>query len=83
MRLNRWLCEYRSSGHSAVQLLASNDVHYVDKGDADAHDTLLCIQTSSLKSEQNRMRMLPAQQLLSKIRPGNARRLRRFAFRVD
>ena len=58
--LNRWLCEYRSSGHSAVQLVASNDVHYVDKGDADAHDTLLCIQTSSLKSDQNRMRMLPA-----------------------
>lgn len=58
--LNRWLCEYRSSGHSAVQLVASNDVHYVDKDDADAHDTLLCIQTSSLKSEQNRMRMLPA-----------------------
>ena len=58
--LNRWLCEYRNSGHSAVQLVASNDVHYVDKDDADAHDTLLCIQTSSLKSEQNRMRMLPA-----------------------
>ncbi|MCY3575507.1 MAG: DNA polymerase III subunit alpha [Chloroflexi bacterium] len=58
--LNRWLCEYRRSGHSPVQLVASNDVHYVGKDDADAHDTLLCIQTSSLKSEENRMRMLPA-----------------------
>ncbi len=57
--LNRWLCEYRRSGHSAVQLLATNDVHYVNQGDADAHDTLLCIQTSSLKSDLDRMRMEP------------------------
>ena len=38
--LNRWLCDYRRSGHSAVQLLATNDVHYVNHDDADAHDTL-------------------------------------------
>ncbi len=57
--LNRWLCEYRRSGHSPVQLLATNDVHYVNRDDADAHDTLLCIQTSSLKSEPDRMRMEP------------------------
>ena len=58
-RLNRWLCDYRASGHSAVQLLATNDVHYVYEGDAEAHDTLLCIQTSALKSEADRMRMEP------------------------
>lgn len=57
--LNRWLCDYRRSGHSAVQLLATNDVHYVEMNDADAHDTLLCIQTSALKSEVDRMRMEP------------------------
>ncbi len=57
--LNRWLCDYRKSGHSAVQLVATNDVHYVQHGDADAHDTLLCIQTSALKSESDRMRMEP------------------------
>ena len=57
--LNRWLCDYRRSGHSPVQLLATNDVHYVNRDDADAHDTLLCIQTSSLKSEPDRMRMEP------------------------
>ena len=57
--LNRWLCDYRRSGHSAVQLLATNDVHYVKKNDADAHDTLLCIQTSALKREVERMRMEP------------------------
>ena len=57
--LNRWLCEYRRSGHSAVQLLATNDVHYVYEDDAEAHDTLLCIQTSALKAEQDRMKMEP------------------------
>ena len=57
--LNRWLCEYRRSGHSGAGLLATNDVHYVNRDDADAHDTLLCIQTSSLKSEQDRMKMEP------------------------
>ncbi|MCY3780832.1 MAG: DNA polymerase III subunit alpha [Chloroflexi bacterium] len=57
--LNRWLCEYRRGGHSPVQLLATNDVHYVRRDDADAHDTLLCIQTSALKSDPDRMRMEP------------------------
>ena len=57
--LNRWLCDYRRNGHSAVQLVATNDVHYVHRNDAEAHDTLLCIQTSALKSERDRMRMEP------------------------
>ncbi len=57
--LNRWLFDYRMSGHSKVQLLASNDVHYVRERDSDAHDTLLCIQTTALKSDTDRMRMEP------------------------
>ncbi|MBI5670043.1 MAG: DNA polymerase III subunit alpha [Chloroflexi bacterium] len=55
--LNRWLIEYRKSGHSTVPLLATNDVHYVMKEDYDPHDTLLCIQTGALKSETDRLRM--------------------------
>lgn len=55
--LNKWLVDYRKSGHSAIQLVATNDVHYVMDSDYDPHDTLLCIQTSALKHEQNRMRM--------------------------
>ena len=57
--LNRWLYEYRKSGHSQIELLASNDVHYVHRHDADAHDTLLCIQTNSVKSDADRMRLTP------------------------
>ena len=56
---NRWLLQYRQSGHSKLQLLATNDVHYVNAEDWDVHDTLLCIQTGALKSEANRMKMVP------------------------
>jgi DNA polymerase-3 subunit alpha len=52
--LNRWLVE--NQGYANVPLLATNDVHYIRSEDFDAHDTLLCIQTSSVKAEQNRMR---------------------------
>lgn len=58
--VNRWLAEYRQSGHTPVQFLATNDVHYVLKEDHDPHDTLLCIQTGTLKHEHNRMRMSDA-----------------------
>ncbi len=58
-RLNAWLMDYRQRGHTPLQLIASNDLHYVAASDTDAHDTLLSIQTSSLKSDQNRMRLEP------------------------
>src|SRR4051812_11428694 len=37
-------------------LLATNDSHYTDKHDADAHDALLCVQTGALKSDANRFK---------------------------
>jgi len=37
-------------------LLAANDSHYTHAHEADAHDALLCIQTGSVKSEENRFR---------------------------
>ena len=59
--LNHWYFDYRRSGHSDVQFLATNDVHYVMERDWEIHDTLLCIQTGALKSEENRMRLTPYQ----------------------
>ena len=53
--LNRWLVAQR--GYANVPLLATNDVHYVLASDADAHDTLLCIQTGALKRDTKRMKM--------------------------
>ena len=39
------------------RFVATNDVHYVEQGDARWQDILLCVQTSSLISEPKRMRM--------------------------
>jgi DNA polymerase III subunit alpha len=41
---------------TGLKLVATNDVHYLRDGDADAHDVLLCIQTGSRLSEESRMR---------------------------
>ncbi|MBS1839161.1 MAG: DNA polymerase III subunit alpha, partial [Actinobacteria bacterium] len=37
-------------------LLATNDSHYVQRGDAVAHDALLCVQTGSLMSDPDRFK---------------------------
>lgn len=41
---------------TGIPLVATNDVHYVKKEDAKAHDVLLCIQTVTTISDENRMR---------------------------
>lgn len=40
----------------SAPLLATNDSHYVHRHDAAAHDALLCVQTGSLVSDQNRFK---------------------------
>lgn len=39
-----------------IELVATNDVHYTLKEDAEAQDVLLCIQTRSFVDDQDRMR---------------------------
>ncbi len=39
-----------------IPLVASNDVHYVKKSDAKAHDVLLCIQTGKTMNDAGRLR---------------------------
>jgi DNA polymerase-3 subunit alpha len=41
---------------AGLRTVATNDVHYLRHDDAHAHDALLCIQTQSLLSDENRMR---------------------------
>ncbi len=53
--LNKWLVE--NSRYAKVPLVATNDVHYIMAEDFDPHDTLLCIQTGSVKNDPDRMRM--------------------------
>lgn len=53
--VNNWLIDIARRDN--LRLVATNDVHYVLESEFDPHDTLLCIQTSTLKSDTNRMRM--------------------------
>lgn len=48
-----------------VELVCTNDVHYVDKEDAYYQDVLLCIQTGSLLEDEDRMKM-PAREFYLK-----------------
>ncbi|MEG2298626.1 MAG: DNA polymerase III subunit alpha, partial [Anaerovoracaceae bacterium] len=41
---------------TGLPLVATNDVHYINREDAVAHDVLLCIQTATTVDEENRMR---------------------------
>ena len=46
----------RMSQETGIELVATNDIHYVKKEDAEAHDILLCIQTNKKVSDADRMR---------------------------
>jgi DNA polymerase-3 subunit alpha len=48
------LCQI--SDQTGIPLVASNDIHYLYKKDAAAHDILLCIQTGSVVDESDRLR---------------------------
>ncbi len=54
-KLNRELIELGKRYQG--RFVATNDVHYVDEGDARWQDIMLCVQTGSLVSDPNRMRM--------------------------
>ncbi len=40
--------------HLGLPLIATNDCHYLDRGDAEAHEALLCIQTGKTLSDPKR-----------------------------
>ena len=46
----------RLSKEIGVELVATNDVHYINAEDAAAHDILLCIQTGKKVTDEDRMR---------------------------
>ncbi|MDO5041120.1 MAG: DNA polymerase III subunit alpha [Peptoniphilus sp.] len=39
-----------------IGLIATNDVHYLNKSDSHAHDVLLCVQTGTTISDEKRMK---------------------------
>lgn len=46
----------RLSQELGLELVCTNDVHYIYKDDTEAHDILLCIQTGKKKADEDRMR---------------------------
>lgn len=53
-RVNRGILEL--SRTLDLPVIATNDMHYIDREDANAHDILLCIGTGKKKNEADRMR---------------------------
>ncbi|MBV8300513.1 MAG: DNA polymerase III subunit alpha, partial [Candidatus Dormibacteraeota bacterium] len=41
---------------TGLSLVATNDSHYIDPGDAEAHDILLCLQTGARREEEKRFK---------------------------
>lgn len=51
----------RLSQETGIPLVATNDIHYIEKSDANAHDILLCIGTAQKKNDTERMRFPSAE----------------------
>ena len=47
----------RMSKETGLPLVATNDIHYIEKSDAEPHDVLLCIQTGKTVLDEKRMSM--------------------------
>lgn len=45
----------RLARDTGTPLVVTNDLHYVEQSDAEAHDVLLCIQTGKTVDDENRM----------------------------
>ena len=45
----------RISKETGIPMVATNDVHYINREDAKAHEVLLCIQTGKTMLDENRM----------------------------
>lgn len=46
----------RMNKETGIPLVCTNDLHYINQEDAQAHDILLCIQTGKTVDDENRMR---------------------------
>src|SRR5256714_939512 len=59
IKVNRHLIHWAKE--FGLKLVATNDVHYVEKGHSHAHDALICIGTQTLLSDTKRMHYVPEQ----------------------
>ncbi len=54
----------RMSGELGIELVCTNDAHYINAADWEAHDILLCIQTGKKIDDEDRMRYTGGQYYL-------------------
>ena len=54
----------RMSEETGIELVATNDIHYINAADAEPHDVLLCIQTGKKVGDEDRMRYTGGQYYL-------------------
>ena len=54
----------RMSEETGIELVVTNDIHYINAEDAEPHDVLLCIQTGKKVNDENRMRYTGGQYYL-------------------
>ena len=79
-KVNRLLKEL--SRDSGLPLVATNDVHYLAKEHAEAHEVLLCLQTQTVMSDPKRMRYR-TQEFYMKTRDEMARVFSEFPGALD
>ncbi|MDO8429486.1 MAG: PHP domain-containing protein, partial [Candidatus Daviesbacteria bacterium] len=52
-----------------VRVVATNDFHYVDEGDSEAQDAVVCVQTGKFIKDINRLRMIDTPNLYLRSAP--------------
>src|SRR5215475_5189933 len=70
-KVNRHLIEW--AREFGLSLVATNDVHYVEKSHSHAHDSLICIGTQALLSDTKRMKYVEQQFYLRSAQEMKAR----------
>jgi DNA polymerase-3 subunit alpha len=70
-KVNRYLIPWAKE--FGLKLVATNDVHYVEKGNSHAHDCLICIGTQTQLADTKRMRYEPEQFFLRSAEEMRAR----------
>ena len=57
----------RIGAELGIELIATNDAHYLSSGDVEAHDALLCVLTGKLISDEKRLRYTGTEYIRSEV----------------
>lgn len=60
----------RIAAELGIELIATNDAHYLTSGDVEAHDALLCVLTGKLVTDEKRLRYTGTEYIKSEAEMG-------------